>query len=375
MTRVALMVGLLVVAGCAGSGRHGETQTGVGETPNVSTLVDVDADGDISRLAPGTHVGIAGFSPPSAAVTDEWLQRWNEANDAASVGRILLDWVDVEPERGVYDTTELEEQLGAAIEHGQQPMVTIAAVDVSGTPFPSWLGFDLSDFDAKVAGEAYNAMVDHITPLLDEHDVWLLAVANEPPFDEGLDRRTFAEFVVAVGDHVRDRTPDLDVSFVFAGLDALSDEPGSDALRSAGSVLATNHYCLDSSLNAVPIDAVASEIDKYLDVASGRPVVFQEFGCPAAEEVGSSDDHQAAWFTAAFAAIEARPAVRAAFVFEFLDWSEELVDASYGDLIDAEPELADFFERFRGWLTTTGLFTADMTPRPAWQVYLDAARR
>jgi hypothetical protein len=50
---------------------------------------------------------------------------------------VMLDWLDVEPERGRYDPQELEEQLDELSRKGLAPMVSIIAVDVSGTSFPA----------------------------------------------------------------------------------------------------------------------------------------------------------------------------------------------------------------------------------------------
>ncbi len=378
-SRLALTLCIAVIAGaCAGNESDASDSAPVAPATTPTSVVTETADTEASQgdysldgLADGTHLGISAFSPPAPEFADEWSRRWDEANDAATIGRVLIDWIDVEPARGEYRTAELEERLRDVVERGQQPMLTIAAVDVSGTPFPEWLG----GFEPESAAIAFNDMIDAIEPTLVRHGVWLLAVANEPPFDEGLDRTEFADFVSRVNVHVDDTIPGLATTFVFAGDDALGPDPATEALRRAVDVLALNHYCIEPSLFVTPIDDTEHRLDEIVAHGNGKPIVFQEFGCPAAESIGSSDEMQAEWFERAFAFIDDEPSVRAAFVFEFQDWSAETVEGSYGGAFDDEPELAEFAARFEDWLRTTGLFRDDMSPRPAYAAFLDAAGR
>lgn len=361
----------LIASACGGSaepdtqpGRN-SVETRVESTTTVGTVTGDDTF-SLVGLPAGTHVGVAAFSPPSAGLADEWERLWGEANEAATVGRLQLDWVDIEPTQGSYDLTELDEGLRSVSAGGRAPMVTIAAVDVSGTDIPAWLG----EFEPKTAATAYNAMLDAVAPRLTEHGVWLLAIANEPPFDDGLDPAAFGAFVDLVVEHGHDVLPDTAMTFTFAGGHLRSDDPDIRALVDLVDVVSVNHYCLNQHLTVIDLADTKGDIDEVVELAGGRPIVFQEFGCPSGEALSSSEEFQAAWFSRAFEVIKAEEQIRAAFVFEFSDWSEELVDADYKDAIDAEPELADFFDRFRSWLMTGGLVRSDMTTRPAWDVYL-----
>lgn len=369
-----MLVGLAILtSACAGGGSATSDDAGSTSptsTPDTAETTSELGDYPINGLPDGTHIGVSAFSPPAPEYANTWAERWDEANDAATVGRVLIDWIDIEPNRGQYETVELEEQLANIVDHGQVPMLTIAAVDVSGTQFPEWLG----GFEPESAASAYNDMIDAIEPILLRHGVWLLAVANEPPFDDGLDRAEFADFVGRVNDHVDRAIPELATTFVFAGGDAFHPDPGTERLHEAVDVLALNHYCIDTTLLVAPMEETEQRLEEIVDRSDGRPIVFQELGCPAGESMGSSEERQLEWFERAFGFIADEPSVRAAFVFEFQDWSVESFEADYGGAFDDEPELAEFAVRFEDWLLTSGLFRQDMSPRPAYEAFLDAAR-
>ncbi|MEM9606202.1 MAG: hypothetical protein AAGA99_02200 [Actinomycetota bacterium] len=348
----------LVAASCGGD----DPPTTEG-TPTSATPVDEELD---EILPPGTHVGISWFAPPAPGTEDQTLALWEEANAEATIGRVMIDWIEVEPVEGDYAFTELEEQLRNITDRGALPMVTIVAVDVSGTPFPEWLG----GFEPERAAEAYAGMLEAAAPILEEHDVWLLAVANEPPLEDDLDIGEFTEFVAGVEERADTLLPDIPVTFVFAGGDAVKQDPATRELAAAVDVFSLNHYCLHPDLLVIDAEDTASYLEESMVLAGDKPVVFQEFGCPASEELGSSEEYQAAWFEAAFDAIRADDQVVAAFVFEFGNWSDELVELDYGEAFAAEPELGWLFDRLGQWVGTSGLIRPDATTRPAWEVYL-----
>lgn len=327
---------------------------------------------DIITPDGSTHFGLTWFSPPTPESQETVSERWEEANAASSVGRFMTDWTDVEPSEGNRRFDDLEEALSEMTEPGQRPMVSIVALDISGTDVPEWLG----GFEPERAAEAYVSMIEETLPLLREHDVWTLAIANEPPLGEDdFDRDGFATFVELVVSDLQDVAPELPVTFTFAGGDPFIDDPAIDRLIGAVDVYSVNHYCLDAFLMTTSLDAVAEPIDRHIDRAGDLPIVFQEFGCPASELMGSSDEFQLEWFDAAFAHISDNDQVRAAFVFEFLDWSEQTYLLDYGeveDLLVAEIG-QDFTDRFREWLLTSGLVRVDGTTRPAFDLFLEVA--
>ncbi|MEM1332148.1 MAG: hypothetical protein AAGG08_01710 [Actinomycetota bacterium] len=354
--------------GSTGIASTASTDTASTGTAGTVTDTDTGTADPLPLLPAGTPLGVSSFSPTPPELAAERDDLWDRVQAVSPIGRVMVDWVDVEPEEGVYETGDIVEGLTELRERGQAPMLSIVATDVSGTPFPSWLG---DTFEPARAAAAYNRMLDALAPIIRDHDVWYLAVANEPPLEE-LDRMDFAEFVAAVRDHARPLLPDTAVGFVFAGGDALADDAAGEALRNASDVLALNHYCLDAGFQVTPIEELDAGFDRILDAADGRPVVFQELGCPASAELGSSDEFQADWMEAAFDRIAAEPDVRAAYVFEFVDWSDDLVGFAYDELL-AAPEERAVLALLADWLGTSGLVRQDLTTRPVFDVYLDAA--
>ena len=131
----------------------------------------------------------------------------------------------------------------------------------------------------------------------------------------------------------------------------------------------------------VLITGAASGIGQALSLefaaAGARPVVFQELGCPAGHAdgslLGSTPAQQQRFFAHAFAELASEPRIRAAFVFQLVDWSPELFATMYGGVLEGEGVPQDFADRFEEWLLTTGLMTyTDGTTRPAWDTFLSA---
>ncbi|MEO1059882.1 MAG: hypothetical protein AAFZ07_00585 [Actinomycetota bacterium] len=365
----------LLVAACSSSGTADpapssttvDTSTTVVETPAPSPSTH-----PLLAPSPTTHLGLSWFSPAEPAAARSVDERWAEAQAASTVGRVLVDWVELEPQRGDHRADLLDEALGELTDAGLAPMVTIAAVDVSGTPFPEWLG----GFDPRDAAEAYVEMIAAMLPTLRAHGVWLLAIANEPPLADGeLDVDDFASFVERVEAGAQRLAPDLAVTFTFAGGDPFLPEPAIDRMIETVDAFSVNHYCLGGDLRRLPLEEATAQIDRLVERAGDLPVVFQELGCPAGEANGSSDADQLAWFEVAFEHLDSIERVRAAFVFEFLDWSPAVFELDYGSTLEGLTEEVgpDFVERFETWLLTAGLVRSDGSARPAFELFLEQA--
>lgn len=357
--------------------------------PDPTPVSDTDDGGDADQTnddattdslvtsvltsGPATHLGASWFSPPDPDAEELIWARWDDVNEASSIGRAMFDWIDVEPEQGVYRFDEVDEALAGLVDAGLQPMLSVVARDTSGTEWPEWL----DGFDPAVAATAYLTMAEQLAPIMERHGVWMFAIANEPPLDDEteLDRGDFATFVELVVSGMDDVTPGLPTTFTFAGGDPLIDDPDIDRMVAAVDVFSVNHYCLQPDLRVIDMADAIPNIDRLVARAGDLPVVFQEFGCPASEIMGSSDEYQLAWFEVAYEHIATVEQVRAAFVFEFLDWSQETFDANYGDVTDLlVDELGqDFTDRFTEWLLTSGLVRSDGSTRPAFDLFLETA--
>ncbi|MBL4689457.1 MAG: hypothetical protein JKY37_33010 [Nannocystaceae bacterium] len=344
---------------------------------------------DLPLLPPGAHLGMMvtfeALPDPVAAAVDA---QYGDALDAGMlVGRIHLDWADVEPTHGQLLPEELEENLVEMEADGLRPFVGIYALDVNAETLPA----DLRD--AFLAGtpiddpqivDRYAQMLDWAVPMIVEHGGWAVSLANEP--DEFLSAdpahaQAAAAFYAAARDHVHTLEPELAVTATHTGTAALVGDPFLAVVMASLDFATFNYYPIDIDRGLVLYgddlaDRVSADLDRFIAAAEGKQVVFQELGCPAGyvdttTTLGATPEIQEAFFAQVFGQLQARPELRVAFVFQMVDWSDELTQLIYGDLLaKVSPPFADNFVE---WLRTTGLVTYETgAPRPAWQTFVGA---
>jgi hypothetical protein len=122
------------------------------------------------------------------------------------------------------------------------------------------------------------------------------------------------------------------------------------------------------------LDAVRADLREVVAAYGDGPILIQELTCPSPASMGASEAWQRGCFERLFAEIEATPRIRFASVFTFQDFDEatcEIIrEALFGDeLDDLPPEVA---ERLTDYLCHLGVVRPDGTPKPAWQVILNA---
>ena len=107
-----------------------------------------------------------------------------------------------------------------------------------------------------------------------------------------------------------------------------------------------------------------------------KEVVLHELGCPAGwthrdSVIGSSEAKQQEFFELAFQQFRSTPELRAAYVFQMVDWSQELTEL-YVEAFEDEPLPPDFLDSFKEWLETSGFITYyEGRIRSAWAVFLE----
>jgi hypothetical protein len=115
-------------------------------------------------------------------------------------------------------------------------------------------------------------------------------------------------------------------------------------------------------------------------VADGRQFIIQEWGCPGGYEdkpsvMNASLERQREYFAQTAEVMLAEPKFRAAFVFELVDWSPELV-TMFNDMLTQDVEDKSelgFLPPLTEWLRTTGLARyEDGSARPGWYAFLDS---
>ncbi|MBU1538129.1 hypothetical protein KKF84_22650 [Myxococcota bacterium] len=385
---------------CTGEDECTEDSTQVGQTPcndtgflfqecTSGTWADtsecsVASSLEMPLLAAGQHLGmITGFELlPSQTRTLSENGRAQAVARGMSIGRVHLDWKDLEPTRGVTYRNNLEAPLLALENEGLQSFVAIYVVDTEGEDL---LPADLSGLplDSPVVQERYQEMLDWAVPLIVEHGGFVLSVGNEPDphlLEHPEDTAALAGFIAAARYHVHTLESQLAVTITLT-LDSLTAAHGP-VLIAESDVVTFNYYPITFSPTVLVTDtsmsAVQEMIDAMLAAAGEKQVLIQELGCPAGYDdveslIGSSEAIQAGFLANVVEVMTQRPALRAAVWFQQVDWSADLV-AYYTEIFEQEglpPLWIDAFEEF---LRTVGFLKyedgAERTP--GWEAFLSA---
>jgi hypothetical protein len=368
-------------------------------------LVGCDSSGSSSSLEndilpylpSGQHLSmIVGFETYGPETTERVDDVWQQAMAAGmKVGRIQLDWVDLETAPGVYDEELLRNKLEQMKSDGLKSFVAINAIDSEGLVVPE----DLIDEDSPtelVNGRSmndpevilrYKAVLDWAVPLIVEEGGWVLSIANEP--DGYMEDRPdevpkVVEFFATAIEYSHSIDPGLSVTVTLAGAPIIEKKFFHDDVMALLDAATYNYYPLmiDSeqfvfTLRSPLADYVSDDVDKLVSASMGKPVLIQELGCPAGYPedsiIGTNPEAQAEFFRLFYNKLVQTPEVRAAFVFQLVDWSEELA-ILYLKVFQDDPEFSEqFLQSFAEWLETSGLITDEHgTARPALEVFLEA---
>jgi hypothetical protein len=327
------------------------------------------------------------LAPETAAAAQA---RWDEALAAGmAVGRVHLDWASVEPDSGIVDAAILAAELQRMQDDGLAPIVALYALDTEGATLPADLQARFAaglPMDAPEILARYRALLDWAVPMIVDAGGWGVILANENDgylIEEPDQVGAVARFYRNARQHVHALAPGLAVTATHTGDGPLHGAPHYAVLVEELDVASFNYYPLDPGtleLFAPTPARIAADMASFVAAAAGRPVIFQELGCPAgyadASLIGTSPADQRAFLASAFAVIEQDPRIRAAFVFQLVDWSEELVELVYGDFLDQQDVPQVYRDRLAEWLLTTGLITdEDGAVRPAWSEFLAAVQR
>lgn len=382
------VIALLLTAGCSSGGSHKSSKHGSSKptnTPPVSTL---------PRLTSGQHLGVKSFSPIDISTLPAVNARIEEAIDAGmDIGRVHLSWSELEPTAGTYDLVPLSSELDDLRDQGLQPMLTLGFTDSEVYSVPADL-MDPNDptrlrpglhFDDAEIIDRFSDLLERILPLLIEHKVWLISLANEPNVTlsdlAASERLTTAkamgEFVKAARSHIRARTKRLAVSVTLAmgGFQSTSDDALA-ALVANTDAVTFNYACFNpATFDLSSTSTMQAEIDNMVAMARGRSIVIQELSChggyAANSPTGATPAFQQAWLDSFFSFMRDTPRIRAAFILDLVDWPEQLAK-DITDLYRAEglPVVADRYEEH---LRTWGLLRfADGSAKASWTTFLNA---
>jgi len=328
---------------------------------------------------------IVGFEPPAPGTEATVQGHWDDAIAAGmDIGRVQVDWSELEPSPGVFVLDELEEDLQALEDDGLQIMVTLSTIDSLEYTMPADLvdpqqPLALADgmtFDDPIVTERFAALLDAVVPVVVEHGGFLITVGNEPD-NHFEDNPAFAAevagFTAAAREHAATIDPTLAISMTLT-YGSVDTYAVSTQILDVVDVATFNFYCDGEGPDIA--GTVAPRMAAMLEVAGNKPVVIQELGCHAGWDdmptmLGTSPEAQAAFFEAVRDEMLAEPRLRAAYVFQLLDWSPALTDLFAAELLAGgfDQTTIDFFTESLG---TLGLCRwSDASCRPAWDVVLD----
>ena len=347
---------------------------------------------NLPLLAPGNHVGmIVGFNPSAPPATAAAIEaRWDEAMAAGMrIGRVQIDWVDIEPLANEYDLAEIEEQLDALFDDGLQQFLLLTTFDSEGSLAPPDLRARIASgeigYDHPEVVERFGSLLDRVVPMLVSRGGWVLAIANEPgnvldDLDAATRQRVtgeLLEFFAAARARIHAIEPGLAMTVTIREQEPANELPFLDVVD----VVSYNFYCgrFDNDL-AVETDParIRGFIDAMLATAGNRPVIFQELGCHAGWEdrpspTGATPEQQRQFFEVVFAEIENRPRLRATVVFQLVDWDPALVEEHYSRPFREAGLPESFIQQFAESLESVGLLRyEDGSVRPAWASFVDA---
>jgi hypothetical protein len=392
-----LLLAITAVASLANAAACTDSASSI-ESPDASAASD-----DLLLLPGGNHAAmIVGFNAKHPVGTAAAIDaRWREAlGKGMRLGRVQLDWVDLEPRAGVYVKDELEEQLGKLSKDNLAPYLSVTGFDNEEFPLPADLAARIKSgeltYKSPVIIERYSQLMDWVVPMLLKHRGWVIALGNEPanfiealPTTEARTKLTneILEFVAAIRTKIKSIEPKLAVTVtVSEGRSPTEIKDGVDIETPfviAGDVATYNFYGARFDENSNYIDAsdpadVRGRIDAMIAKAAGRPIVLQELGAQAGPDrgtslMGSSLETQKRFFETVFAELKSRPKFRAAYVFQLVDWDPDLVKEVYSEPLRKEGVPSLFIRQYAESLETVGLIRfSDGTPRPAWSTFLKA---
>jgi len=349
---------------------------GKDEFPKIDSVA-----GELPLLNGNNRIGtIKGFNTSNPdATTDSISARWHDAIDAGmSVGRLQIDWPELEPSPNTYDIVGFEQRLTDMQSQGLQTFLLISAYD-SGEPV---VPDDLKekDFDDPEFIQRFKNLMDWVIPLLIEYDGFLISISNEAEnsFLEipGLDNQILV-FLQEIKKHIHQIDKDMAVTVTFSEGSLDDDKPGIYSILAECDVACFNFYGAKSQFTP-PLYYVAqneseirSDIRRMLDVSGEKNIVIQELGMYSGDNtLNSSQDIQQKFFEVFFTEMKNEDRIKAAFNFQLVDWSPE-VTALFNEMLADEDMSQEFINQFAESLETIGLINYnDGTRKKAWNEFI-----
>lgn len=343
------------------------------DAPSMEELTPGIMAGELPLLAGTNRIGmIEGFNISNPQATrDSIVAKWSEAkNSGMTVGRLQLDWSELEPAPNTYDRPSLQSRLENLNAQGLQPFLLLSAYDSDGPTVPT----DLEGirFNDERLIDRFKGLLNWVVPLLIENGGWALSISNEPDnsFRElptlSSDIKSFAR---AIRDHVHTISPKMAVTVTFAEGNLASHSNEIAAVLDECDIACWNFYgsFLDTenlTYAAKSVEEIRSSLKAVLGLSGIKKSIIQELGMHIG--LDSSEEIQRLFYQTFFEQMETESQLEAAFAFQLVDWSPDTIDF-YTASFDTESFPPGLLDAFSESLATIGLLDQrNGQARPAW---------
>jgi hypothetical protein len=285
-----------------------------------------------------------------------------------TAGVITESWSALEPAAGEYALEDLFNNLNfAGGTHDQVLYLGIQVLNTTTKETPA----DLLEvpFDAPEMIERFNQLMTAIVERM-HPNVRYISIGNE--VDAYLSAHpgawtSYTTFYEAVVSYWRERLPGIQFGVTGTWQGSLAHRADILRLNALSDVFILTYYPLNPDFTPTTPDAPLTDFPVMLDLAAeaGLPLILQEVGYPAAEELGSSEAEQAAFVEQVYAAwAEAGASIPLLNFFLLHDFSDALTEGfmEYYNLPG--------FDNFYWFLRSLGLRQVDGTPRLGWDAFV-----
>jgi len=323
---------------------------------------------------PGQGAPLIGLSlnlPEGAPATE--LDNISREERLAGVNLLYLSakWCDLEPRPGQYDLKNLTyvEHIGA---QGFKMLFTIQTLDTNHRTLPP----DLMavPFDSPVMQARFDALLKAIATRL-VSDIRWVSLGNEVDVylsQHESELEPYARFIEHGRDVLRLQRPRLAVG-VTTTHDGARDHPSIAArLNRKMDVVCMNYYPTGADWHVRPIANLDVDFARMIQTAGTKPLLLQEFGCPADPSI-SSEDLQASYVDGLFHQLKKYgDRVAGANWFLYCDFSTALLNKLVGYYLAGYNGVPQ--NSFRAYLSSLGLKRGDGTARKSWEIFRTRTR-
>ncbi len=350
------------------------------EEDEVMNPVIDSAAGELPLLNGDNKIGmIIGFNPSNPAATNDSIQaRWQEALEAGmSVGRLQIDWTELEPAPNTYDKKALEERLIDYHNQNLQTFLLISAYDSEGPVIPADL--QRLSFDDPILINRFRSLMDWVIPMLVQYGGYLISISNEPDNafnDEPQLPQQILRFLKDVKSHIHGINDQMAVTVTIAEGSLDDGRLGIPEIINECDVACWNFYgskfqFFDPYYSAQTENEIKSDIQRMLAVSGEKKMVIQELGMYSGNTtLDGSEEIQRNFFEVFFREMEQQERIKAAYNFQLVDWSPEVTE-QYVEAFEEEGIPQEFIGQLSESLETVGLINySDGRSKSAWNEFI-----